>query len=63
MSSVNELPRTPGYAIATLDEMGDGYGFRKIRRALGITAFGINALVGRDGRTVNGPSDGPPGAA
>jgi mannose-6-phosphate isomerase-like protein (cupin superfamily) len=25
--------------------MGDGYGFRKIRRELGVTAFGINALV------------------
>jgi mannose-6-phosphate isomerase-like protein (cupin superfamily) len=25
--------------------MGDGYGFRKIRHAVGVTAFGINALV------------------
>ncbi len=25
--------------------MGEGYGFRKIRRAVGVTAFGINALV------------------
>ena len=25
--------------------MGDGYGFRKIRRELGVTAFGINAIV------------------
>jgi mannose-6-phosphate isomerase-like protein (cupin superfamily) len=25
--------------------MGDGYGFRKIRRELGVTAFGINAMV------------------
>ncbi len=25
--------------------MGEGYGFRKIRRAIGVTAFGINALV------------------
>ena len=25
--------------------MGEGYGFRKIRRELGVTAFGINAIV------------------
>jgi uncharacterized cupin superfamily protein len=25
--------------------MGDGSGFRKVRRVLGVTAFGINALV------------------
>lgn len=35
----------PGYAIASLDDMGEGYGFRKIRHAVGVTAFGINALV------------------
>jgi uncharacterized cupin superfamily protein len=28
-----------------LDELGDGYGFRKVRRALGVTAFGVNAIV------------------
>jgi mannose-6-phosphate isomerase-like protein (cupin superfamily) len=28
-----------------LDELGDGYGFRKIRDPLGVTAFGVNALV------------------
>lgn len=34
-----------GYAISSLDQMGDGPGFRKVRRELGVTAFGINALV------------------
>jgi len=34
-----------GYAVSSLDEMGEGYGFRKIRRAVGVTAFGINGLV------------------
>jgi mannose-6-phosphate isomerase-like protein (cupin superfamily) len=34
-----------GYSISTLDELGEGYGFRKIRTALGVTAFGVNALV------------------
>jgi quercetin dioxygenase-like cupin family protein len=33
------------YSIASIDELGDGYGFRKIRKPLGITAFGVNALV------------------
>jgi len=33
------------YAFSTLDELGEGYGFRKIRAPLGVTAFGVNALV------------------
>jgi len=34
-----------GYAVAHLDELGEGPGFRKIRKALGVTAFGVNAIV------------------
>jgi mannose-6-phosphate isomerase-like protein (cupin superfamily) len=34
-----------GYAVSSLAQMGDGPGFRKVRRELGVTAFGINALV------------------
>jgi quercetin dioxygenase-like cupin family protein len=34
-----------GYAVATLDELGDGYGFRKIRRGLGVQELGMNAIV------------------
>jgi mannose-6-phosphate isomerase-like protein (cupin superfamily) len=34
-----------GYAFSSLDELGEGYGFRKVRRALGVTAFGANAIV------------------
>ena len=34
-----------GYAFGSLDELGDGYGFRKVRRELGITAFGVNGIV------------------
>jgi mannose-6-phosphate isomerase-like protein (cupin superfamily) len=37
--------RQMGYAISSLDELGEGYGVRKVRRALGVTAFGVNALV------------------
>ncbi len=33
------------YAISSLDELGEGYGFRKVRRSLGVTAFGVNAIV------------------
>jgi mannose-6-phosphate isomerase-like protein (cupin superfamily) len=33
------------HRFATLDELGDGYGFRKVRQALGVEAFGVNALV------------------
>ena len=33
------------HSFSTLDELGDGYGFRKVRPALGVTAFGVNVLV------------------
>ena len=32
------------HARATIDELGDGV-FRKVRRALGVSAFGVNAMV------------------
>ena len=34
-----------GYAFGSLDELGEGYGFRKLRQPLGVTAFGVNAIV------------------
>ena len=35
-----------GYAVAgDLEALGEGYGFRKVRKGLGVTAFGINAIV------------------
>jgi quercetin dioxygenase-like cupin family protein len=34
-----------GYAVAQLDDLGEGPGFRKIRKQLGVTAFGVNAIV------------------
>ena len=33
------------HRFGTLDELGEGYGFRKVRRALGVEAFGVNAIV------------------
>jgi len=34
-----------GYAVGHIDQMGDPYGFRKVRRELGVSAFGVNAIV------------------
>ena len=34
-----------GYTVSSLDELGEGHGFRKVRAALGVTAFGVNAIV------------------
>jgi mannose-6-phosphate isomerase-like protein (cupin superfamily) len=34
-----------GYQVSSLDQLGEGYGFRKVRQPLGVTAFGVNALV------------------
>jgi len=34
-----------GWAVSSLDELGDGFGFRKVRKELGVTAFGVNGLV------------------
>jgi uncharacterized cupin superfamily protein len=31
--------------VARIDAIGEGPGFRKVRRALGVTAFGVNAIV------------------
>jgi uncharacterized cupin superfamily protein len=33
------------HTFSSLDELGDGPGFRKIRASLGVSAFGVNALV------------------
>jgi mannose-6-phosphate isomerase-like protein (cupin superfamily) len=34
-----------GHAFGSLDELGEGYGFRKVRAALGVSAFGVNGVV------------------
>jgi mannose-6-phosphate isomerase-like protein (cupin superfamily) len=33
-----------GFAVANVDALGEGPGFRKLRRELGVTAFGLNAI-------------------
>jgi quercetin dioxygenase-like cupin family protein len=42
---MGEVVNGEGYAVANLDDLGDGPGFRKIRSSLGVTAFGMNAVV------------------
>ncbi len=34
-----------GFAAGSLDGLGEGYGFRKVRRELGVDEFGVNAIV------------------
>ena len=48
MEASSEYPNVTtgeGYAVANLDDLGDGPGFRKIRKGLEVTAFGVNAIV------------------
>src|ERR1700704_462106 len=48
MEASTEYPQVTvgdGYAVAHLDDLGDGFGFRKVRKGLGVTAFGVNAIV------------------
>ncbi|HWH19327.1 MAG TPA: cupin domain-containing protein [Solirubrobacterales bacterium] len=41
----DKVERGDGWSAANLDDLGEGPGFRKIRPALGVTAFGVNAIV------------------
>jgi uncharacterized cupin superfamily protein len=45
------MHRGEGWAVAGLDDMGSGPGFRKVRHALDVTAFGVNAVVLPPGHT------------
>ncbi|MCW3029494.1 MAG: Cupin 2 conserved barrel domain protein [Solirubrobacterales bacterium] len=48
MEASSDYPRVrtgAGYAVGHLDDLGDGPGFRKVRKGLGVTAFGVNAIV------------------
>lgn len=40
-----QVTKGEGYAVANLSDLGEGPGFRKIRRELGVSAFGVNAIV------------------
>ena len=39
------LHKGEGWAVGNLDDLGDGPGFRKIRRELDVTEMGVNAIV------------------
>ena len=48
MEASTEYPRVKrgnGYAIGRLEDLGEGPGFRKVRKGLEVTAFGVNAVV------------------
>ncbi len=48
MNASNDYPGVTigeGYAVGHLEDLGDGPGFRKVRQGLGVTAFGVNAIV------------------
>jgi mannose-6-phosphate isomerase-like protein (cupin superfamily) len=45
MPSMTETTTGEGWAVGSIDGMGAGPGFRKVRRELGVTAFGVNAVV------------------
>lgn len=40
-----EIVSGPGYAVGDLEQLGEGYGFRKIRRGLDVKELGVNAIV------------------
>ena len=42
---MTEITTGNGWSIGDLDALGEGPGFRKVRAALGVTAFGVNAVV------------------
>ena len=39
------LHKGEGWAVGNLDDLGDGPGFRKIRRELDVAEMGVNAIV------------------
>jgi uncharacterized cupin superfamily protein len=41
---VQEVVEGDGYALGNIAALAEGPGFRKVRRALGVTAFGVNAI-------------------
>jgi mannose-6-phosphate isomerase-like protein (cupin superfamily) len=42
---MGERANGEGWATANLSDLGDGPGFRKVRRELDVEAFGVNAIV------------------
>ncbi len=45
MAEESKVSKGEGWAVAGLDDLGEGWGFRKVRKELGVNAFGVNAIV------------------
>ena len=45
MAAMTETTTGDGWAVGSIEGMGEGPGFRKVRKELGVTAFGVNAVV------------------
>jgi mannose-6-phosphate isomerase-like protein (cupin superfamily) len=41
---VQQVVQGEGWAVANLEALGDGPGIRKVRKELGVTAFGVNGI-------------------
>jgi mannose-6-phosphate isomerase-like protein (cupin superfamily) len=54
MDEVRDVVEGDGYAVGNVDALSDEPGFRKIRRALGVTAFGVNAIEIPEGYETGG---------
>jgi mannose-6-phosphate isomerase-like protein (cupin superfamily) len=42
---VHEVVKGDGFAVANVEALGEGHGFRKIRRELGVESMGMNAIL------------------
>lgn len=42
---MGETTTSDGYAVGSIDDLGEGPGFRKIRTGLDVKEFGVNAIV------------------
>jgi mannose-6-phosphate isomerase-like protein (cupin superfamily) len=42
---MSQVTKGEGYAVANLDDLGDGPGFRKVRQELEVAELGVNAIV------------------
>ena len=50
---MSEITSSDGYSVGHIDDLGEGPGFRKVRKALGVEAFGVNVIVLPEGYTTN----------
>lgn len=50
---MSEITTAEGYSVGSIDDLGEGPGFRKVRKALGVEAFGVNVIVLPEGYSTN----------